>query len=60
LDQAIAFFGLISPFALEIITQLVRILPPLLQNHLFSQEKRGLADDSGDSLDDSPGTKAAH
>jgi len=41
-------------------TQLVRILPPLLQNHLFSLEKRGFRGDSGDSLDDSPEGKAAH
>jgi hypothetical protein len=27
---------------------------------MFSLEKRGFADDSGDSLDDSPGGKAAH
>jgi hypothetical protein len=27
---------------------------------MFSLEKRGFEDDSGDSLDDSPGTKAAH
>jgi hypothetical protein len=36
-------------------THLVRILPPLLQNHLFSLGKRGFRGDSGDSLDDSPG-----
>ena len=60
MDQAIAFFGLVSPFALEIITQLVRILPPLLQNHLFSLGNRGFRGDSDDSLDDSPGGKAAH
>ena len=33
---------------------------PPLQNHMFSLEKRGFGDDSGDSLDDSPGSKAAH
>ena len=33
---------------------------PPLQNSMFSLEKRGFEDDSGDSLDDSPGTKAAH
>jgi hypothetical protein len=33
---------------------------PPLQNGMFSLEKRGLGDDSGDSQDDSPGTKAAH
>ena len=33
---------------------------PPLQNHMFSLEKRGFEDDSCDSLDDSPGTKAAH
>ena len=33
---------------------------PPLQNHMFSLEKRGFVDDSGDSLDDSPGGKAAH
>jgi hypothetical protein len=33
---------------------------PPLQNHMFSLEKRGFEDDSGDSLDDSPGSKAAH
>jgi hypothetical protein len=27
---------------------------------MFSLEKRGFVDDSGDSLDDSPGAKAAH
>jgi hypothetical protein len=27
---------------------------------MFSLEKRGFEDDSGDSLDDSPGSKAAH
>ena len=27
---------------------------------MFSLEKRGFGDDSGDSLDDSPGSKAAH
>jgi hypothetical protein len=27
---------------------------------MFSLEKRGFGDDSGDSLDDSPGAKAAH
>ena len=27
---------------------------------MFSMEKRGFGDDSGDSLDDSPGSKAAH
>jgi hypothetical protein len=27
---------------------------------MFSLEKRGFEDDSGDSLDDSPGGKAAH
>jgi hypothetical protein len=31
-------------------TYLVRILHPLLQNHMFSLEKRGFGDDSGDSL----------
>ncbi len=41
-------------------TYLVRILPPLLQKHLFSLEKRVFGGDSDDSLDDSPGTKAAH
>jgi hypothetical protein len=29
---------------------IVRILPPLLQNHLFSLEKRGFRGDSDDSL----------
>jgi hypothetical protein len=33
---------------------------PPLQNSMFSLEKRGFGDDSGDSLDDSPGSKAAH
>jgi hypothetical protein len=33
--------------------QLIRILQPPLQNHMFSQEKRGFGDNSGDSLDDS-------
>ena len=33
---------------------------PPLQNHMFSLEKRGFRDDSGDSLGDSPGAKAAH
>ena len=33
---------------------------PPLQNHMFSLEKRGFVDDSGDSQDDSPGSKAAH
>jgi len=27
---------------------------------MFSLEKRGFGDDSGDSVDDSPGAKAAH
>jgi hypothetical protein len=27
---------------------------------MFSLEKRGFEDDAGDSLDDSPGSKAAH
>ena len=45
---------------LQEITRIVRILPPLLQNHLFSLEKRGFGGDSDDSLDDSPGSKAAH
>jgi hypothetical protein len=31
-------------------THLVRILPPLLQNSMFSLEKPGFEDDSGDSL----------
>ena len=46
--------------AFQNIRQIVRILPPLLQNHLFSLEKRGFVGDSDDSLDDSPGAKAAH
>ena len=33
---------------------------PPLQNSMFSLEKRGFGDDAGDSLDDSPGSKAAH
>jgi hypothetical protein len=33
---------------------------PPLQNSMFSLKKRGFGDDSGDSLDDSPGAKAAH
>ena len=33
---------------------------PPLENSMFSQEKRGFGGDSGDSLDDSPGAKAAH
>ena len=33
---------------------------PPLQNSMFSLEKRGFGDDSGDSQDDSPGAKAAH
>ena len=33
---------------------------PTLQNHIFSLEKRGFGDDSGDSQDDSPGAKAVH
>ena len=33
---------------------------PPLQNSMFSLEKRGFGDDSGDSLGDSPGAKAAH
>jgi hypothetical protein len=33
---------------------------PPQQNSMFSLEKRGFEDDSGDSLDDSPGGKAAH
>jgi len=33
---------------------------PPLQKSMFSLEKRGFEDDSGDSLDDSPGSKAAH
>ena len=41
-------------------TYLVLILLPPLQNSMFSLEKRGFGDDSGDSLDDSPGAKAAH
>jgi len=36
------------------IKHLVRILPPLLQNRLFSLGKQGFGDDSGDSLDDAP------
>ena len=55
LDGVIGCFG-----AFQNITHLVRILPPLLQNHLFPLEKRRLRGDSGDSLDDSPGAKAAH
>ncbi|MFM8400231.1 MAG: hypothetical protein ACKOAH_20570, partial [Pirellula sp.] len=46
--------------AFQNIRQIVRILPPLLENHLFSHEKRGFRGDSGDSQDDSPGGKAAH
>jgi len=46
--------------AFQNITHLVRILPPPLQNHLFSLQKRGFRGDSHDSLDDSLGAKPAH
>ena len=41
-------------------TRLVRILPPLLQNHMFSLEKRGFEDDSGRLTEMFLGSKAAH
>ena len=42
------------------ITQIVRILPPPPQNSMISLGKQRSGDDSGDSVDDSPGAKAAH
>ena len=59
-DASIPDISVPAMISTTIRTYLVRILPPLLQNHPLSLEKRRLRGDSGDSQDDSPGTKAAH
>ena len=59
-DASIPDISVPAMISTTIRTYLVRILPPLLQNHPLSLEKRRLRGDSDDSLDDSPGTKAAH
>ena len=59
-DASIPNISVPAMISTTIRTQLVRILPPLLQNSVFSLEKRGFRGDSDDSLDDSPGGKAAH
>ena len=59
-DASIPDIPVLAMNTTTIRTPLVRILPPPQQNSMFSMEKRGFGDDSGDSLDDSPGAKAAH